>query len=64
MKAGDSVTVLDINDNKLVRTIVAVEDGFVYVCRPEEAHKAKSENREPICIGFRLSDVISRTHHK
>lgn len=58
MKAGDSVIVLDVNDNKLVREVVAVEDGYVYVARPEEVLTARQEGREPSCIGFRQSDVI------
>jgi hypothetical protein len=64
MRPGDSVTVLDVRDNKLVRTVVAVEDGIVYVSRREEVERAREERREPTCIGFRLSDVVSRTNHK
>jgi hypothetical protein len=58
MRPGDTVTVLDINDNKLVRTVVAVENEMVYVSRREEVERARAERREPVCIGFRLSDVV------
>ena len=63
MKTGDTVTVLDVHENKLRRTVVAVEDGFVFVSRPEEVKNAHSENREPMCIGFPLSDVVSQPRH-
>lgn len=64
MKPGDTVTVLDVHDNKLFRSVLAVEDGFVYVSRPEEVERARLEGREPNCIGFPLSDVISRNTNK
>ena len=59
MNIGDSVCVMDMHDNKLVRVVVAIEDDYVYVCRAEEAHRAKEEGREPNCIGFPLSSVES-----
>jgi hypothetical protein len=64
MKTGDAVVVLDVHDNKIVREVVAVEEGYVYVARPEEVQKARADRREPNCIGFPLSDVISTQIHK
>jgi hypothetical protein len=64
MRQGDTVTVVDVNDNKLVRVVVAVEWGFVYVSRTGEAKKAASEGREPNCIVFPLSDVYSVKNHR
>jgi hypothetical protein len=64
MKTGDAVVVLDVHDNKLLREVVAVEEGYVYVARPEEIRKARAERRDPPCIGFPLSDVISTQIHK
>ena len=57
MKVGDTVCVLDALDNRLVREIVALEDGYVYVSRREEIDRAKAEKREPNCIGFEMSLV-------
>ncbi len=64
MKTGDVVTVLDVHDTKLLREVVAVGEGYIYVSRPEEVERARSEGREPSCIGFRLSDVIANKIHK
>jgi hypothetical protein len=64
MKAGDIVVVLDANDNKLVRKVMAVDGVYVYVSRPEEVENAKADGREPNCIGFRLSDVIPQRRRK
>lgn len=57
MRVGQIVTVTDVHEKKLVRRIVAVEDGFAYVSRLEEIDNSIKEGREPNCIGFRLSDV-------
>jgi hypothetical protein len=64
MKPGDTVTVLDVHANKLLRKVIAVEEGFVFVSRPEELDRARIEHREPLCIGFPLSDVISNKSNK
>lgn len=64
MRPGETVTVSDIYDNKLVRTVVAVEGEVIYVSRREEVKRARAERREPMCIGFRLSDVVSRQSQK
>lgn len=64
MRPGETVTVMAVYDNKLVRTVVAVEGEVIYVSRSEEVERARAERREPVCIGFRLSDVVPRPNHK
>ncbi len=58
MHYGETVIVLDIYDKELVRRVVAVEEGIVFVTSPEEFDRATMERREPSCIGFRLSDIV------
>lgn len=31
-----------------------------YICRPEEYTKARLERREPLTVGFRMSDYLRR----
>lgn len=57
MKVGQIVFVMDMNGNELLRLVIAVENGFVYVARPEEVEDARTNFREPNCIGFLFSDV-------
>ncbi len=59
MKIGDLVCVTDVNDIKLLRVVVAIEDGYVYVSRDEEIARAEAEEREPTCIGFPLSSIVA-----
>lgn len=40
------------------RVLLAVERGTVVVCRKEEYEAAERERREPVVIGFPLSDVV------
>jgi hypothetical protein len=35
-----------------------VENGVLFVCKPEEFDAAKLENREPRCIGFRREYLV------
>jgi len=58
MEYGDRVEVVDAIDNKLVRVVIEVDEEVVFVTRPEELEQSQSEHREPVCIGFRMSDVI------
>lgn len=64
MNQGDTVSVMDIHDNTLVRVVVAIEDGFAYVSRAEEVKRAREDGREPNCIGFPLSNVEFVESHK
>ncbi len=64
MRVGEDVNVMDVHDNTLLRKVVAVEDGFVYVSRPEELEQARREDREPNCIGFPLSAVVTSQNHR
>jgi hypothetical protein len=59
MKTGDTVVVEDVSKNQLVRRVVAVEGENVFVCTEEEYASAQRENREPICIGFKLRYIRS-----
>jgi hypothetical protein len=38
--------------------IVQENDTHVNVCREEELERAKKENRQPIMVGFKKSDII------
>ena len=56
--AGKDITVLAYGDERLTRTLVAVEEMHLYVCKREEWEAAERERREPVCIGFRLDDLV------
>jgi hypothetical protein len=43
MKTGETVIVIDIHDNNILREMAAIEDGFAYVSRPEEVGRARIE---------------------
>jgi len=64
MRVGETITVMDVHENKIVRQVVAVEEGYVYVSRPEEIENSRNEGREPNCIGFPLSDVVCSKSQK
>ncbi len=59
MKIGDQVYVTDVNDNTLLRVVVAIENGYAYVSKDEEIRRARAEEREPTCIGFPLSSIVA-----
>jgi hypothetical protein len=44
---------------EIVRVAVNILDGVVLVCRTEEYQRAKREGREPLAIGFKVSDVLT-----
>lgn len=64
MQPGQRVTVTDVHDNRLLRVVVAVEGDILFVARPEEVDRARSEHREPNCIGFRMSDAKPAKNQK
>ncbi len=64
MRVGQKVIVTDFKENQLLREVVALEGGFVYVARPDEIQEAKNNFREPNCIGFPVSDVKSVSGQK
>lgn len=59
MKPGDTVTLLAAGDRQITRRVVAVHGRVVFVCREDERASAEREEREPIAMGFPVSDVIS-----
>jgi hypothetical protein len=63
MRPGDKVYVKDVHENKVLRVVVALDGGMVFVSRPQEVEQSKRERREPNCIGFRPSDVSQRKNH-
>jgi hypothetical protein len=52
------VSLIDSRGNVIRRVLVIVENGYFYVCNREEWEAAKTEGREPVCIGFPPSDLI------
>lgn len=53
MTVGNSVSLVQFDGSVIDRVLVAVENGYFYVCKPEELALAHHEGREPNCIGFR-----------
>jgi hypothetical protein len=62
MKAqpGELVRVKAFGGKELIRRLVAVQRGTALICNDEEYQAAKKENREPDCVGFRVTDVIGK----
>lgn len=58
MTIGKEVTLNAYGNRTIKRVLVAVEKGVLYVCKTEEFEAAAREDREPICIGFRLEDLV------
>ena len=53
MQSGYEVSLIAHGGEMIRRTIVAVENGYLFVCRPEEYTAARQSGREPVSIGFR-----------
>lgn len=58
MTSGQQVRLIQYGGNEIVRTVVSVENGVVFVCREGEYLAALAENRDPVCIGFPMKDII------
>jgi hypothetical protein len=52
MQRGQQIEVTEAFAGKQLKTVVAWNDKYVYVCRNEEYKTAQEENREPKNIGF------------
>lgn len=52
MQRGEQVEVVEAFAGKQLKTVVAWNDKYIYVCRNEEYKAAKEEDREPQYIGF------------
>ncbi len=60
MTEGSRVSVVQYDGIVIDRVLVAVENGYLFVCKPEEWDVARSEGREPTCIGFRAEYLVSQ----
>jgi hypothetical protein len=60
MESGQIVK-LRVYDGEASLVIVHKTDTHVNVCTPEEYEAAKRENREPVLVGFPLTDIIEET---
>ncbi len=58
MKKGQKILVLEAFEGKQLKSVVAWDDRYIFVCRPEEFEAAQQENREPTCVGFRREFVV------
>ncbi|MDB5541610.1 MAG: hypothetical protein JWQ89_3337 [Devosia sp.] len=58
MKAGEHVWLMSYGDVIIQRRIVSVGELHVYVTTDDEYDAALREDREPVAIGFRLSEVV------
>lgn len=56
---GDIVIVKAYPDRELERYVVDVKPPLVILTTNEERQKASRENREPMCVGFRMKDILS-----
>lgn len=59
VKRGNIVTVMVYGGEKITRRCAGTEGDTVLLCQDEEFFKSIKENRQPICIGFKFSDIIS-----
>ena len=64
MKNGDLVEVLDWRGDRLTRQVVASSEKLVFVCTKEEYENARTEQREPIAVGWPIEAVASSSKSK
>lgn len=57
-KNGDLIRVRAYGGQTVIRRVVDVREQAVLVSTNEEYEAAAREQREPICIGFPLADVV------
>lgn len=57
MQPGDMVR-MRVYGGESVLVVVQLTDTHANVCTPEEYEKAKREGREPILVGFPITDII------
>jgi len=58
IQRGDMVRVKAYGGKVIARRVVEVRERSVAVTTKEEYDAAAKEQREPICIGFPLSDIL------
>ena len=62
MQPGDTIRVVGDQGKELVRRLVEVRGQVVLICTDEEFKAARTEGREPICVGFKASKVVGVIH--
>ncbi|GAI52997.1 unnamed protein product [marine sediment metagenome] len=58
MKSGQMIKVRGYGGKELIRRVVQLKKDIVEICSPEEYEAAHSEGREPVTVGFHITDVI------
>lgn len=59
MIAGETLALVAHGGEIIHRAFVAEENGVFFVCKPAEFEAARTEGREPVCIGFRREYVLN-----
>jgi len=59
MKPGQMVKLRGYGNEELVRRVLRLDKDIVVVCRQDEYEKAQSERREPLGVGFHISEVLN-----
>ena len=62
MVRGDVIKLRAYGGEILIRRVVAIEDGIVFVSKEEEFEAANKESREPVAVGFHIGDVLKNDH--
>ena len=58
MKEGQLIRLQAYGDKALQMIVVSEEGDTVYVCRMEEYEAAKTDNRDPKCVGFNRQFIL------
>jgi len=58
MKIGQMIKLRGYGGEELVRCVVQLDKDTVVVCRPDEYEAARLEEREPIAVGFHITDIV------
>ena len=58
MKPGERIKLRAYGGESIVRCVIRLEKDIVVVCQPEEYEVAHLQGREPIGVGFHITDII------
>jgi hypothetical protein len=58
MKPGQMVKLRAYGGKELARRVIRLEKDIIIVCRPDEYEIARLQGREPIGVGFHVTDVV------
>ena len=58
LQPGAIVKVRAFGGQELVRRLVGLNGQTALICSDQEYEAAQRENREPVCVGFPLSDIL------